>query len=150
MQETVRALKQGDIEETKLIYRTRHRQGGEIWLETALRATHHPGTGKIDGVVAISRDMTEHKNFEEKLAIMATQDSLTGLANRRHFDDKLHEEWRRAERHGTPLSLLMMDVDHFKKFNDTYGHQTGDAVLREVAKIVRKSVRDTEDRKSHV
>lgn len=145
VQETVRALKQGEIEETKFIYRTRHRQGGEIWLETALRATRDPATGKIDGVVAISRDMTEHKDLEEKLAIMATQDSLTGLANRRHFDDKLHEEWRRAERHGTPLSLLMMDVDHFKKFNDQYGHQAGDSCLKAVAKVLASEARRPSD-----
>ncbi len=58
MQETVRDLKLGEIEETKLIYRTRHHDGGEIWLETALRATRDNVTGRISGVVAISRDMT--------------------------------------------------------------------------------------------
>jgi diguanylate cyclase (GGDEF)-like protein len=64
---------------------------------------------------------------------LATRDSLTGLANRRLFDESLQREVARAQRLGAPLSLLVLDVDHFKQVNDTYGHQTGDAVLREVA-----------------
>lgn len=145
VEETVRALRQGEIEETRLIYRTRHQQGGEIWLETALRATHDPNTGKIDGVVAISRDMTDHKDLQEKLAVMASQDGLTGLANRRHFDDRLQEEWRRAEREGTPLSLLMMDVDYFKRFNDQYGHQAGDGCLKALARVLTDEARRPAD-----
>jgi two-component system cell cycle response regulator len=64
---------------------------------------------------------------------LATRDSLTGLANRRLFDESLHRELARSQRLGTPLSLLVLDVDHFKQVNDTYGHQTGDNVLRSVA-----------------
>jgi diguanylate cyclase (GGDEF)-like protein len=64
---------------------------------------------------------------------LATRDSLTGLANRRLFDESLQREVARSQRLATPLSLLVLDVDHFKQVNDTYGHQTGDAVLREVA-----------------
>jgi diguanylate cyclase (GGDEF)-like protein len=64
---------------------------------------------------------------------LATRDALTGLANRRLFDESLQREVARAQRLSTPLSLLVLDVDHFKQVNDTYGHQTGDAVLREVA-----------------
>jgi diguanylate cyclase (GGDEF)-like protein len=64
---------------------------------------------------------------------LATRDSLTGLANRRLFDESLQREVARAQRLDTPLSLLVLDVDHFKQVNDTYGHQTGDTVLREVA-----------------
>jgi diguanylate cyclase (GGDEF)-like protein len=58
--------------------------------------------------------MTEHKDLEQKLAALASLDGLTGLANRRHFDEKLRDEWARASRDGTVLSLLLMDVDHFK------------------------------------
>jgi diguanylate cyclase (GGDEF)-like protein/PAS domain S-box-containing protein len=136
VQRIVAALKQGEIEETKIIYRTRHRQKAEIWLETALRATRDPATGRIDGVVAISRDMTEHKDLEEKLAALASLDGLTGLANRRHFDEILRDEWARARRDGTALSLLLMDVDHFKRYNDLYGHQAGDECLGSVARII--------------
>jgi two-component system cell cycle response regulator len=64
---------------------------------------------------------------------LATRDSLTGLPNRRLFDESLHREIARSQRLGTPLSLLVLDIDHFKQVNDTYGHQTGDSVLCEVA-----------------
>ena len=79
-----------------------------------------------------------------RLYNLATVDGLTGLVVRRHFQAKMEEEFKRAKRYNKHLSYLMTDIDHFKKFNDTYGHQTGDAVLREVAKIVRKSVRETD------
>jgi diguanylate cyclase (GGDEF)-like protein/PAS domain S-box-containing protein len=136
VQQTVAALKLGEAEEARIIYRTRHREKREIWIESALRVTRIAVTGEIDGVVAISRDMTEHKDLENKLAALATSDGLTGLANRRHFDERLQEEWARAKRDGTPLSLLLIDVDHFKKFNDQYGHQAGDACLRSLARVL--------------
>lgn len=145
VRETVQSIKRGEIEETRFVYRTRHREGGEIWLETALRATHDPDTHRVDGVVAISRDVTEQKDFEEKLAILARQDGLTGLANRRHFDEKLQQEWRRAEREANPLSLLMVDVDNFKKYNDQYGHQAGDACLKAVGKLIAAEARRPAD-----
>lgn len=145
VRKTVEALKRGEIDETRLVYRTRHRQGGEIWLETALRATHDPETDKVNGVVAIARDVTEHKNLQEKLAILAVQDGLTGLANRRHFDDRLQQEWRRAERDATPLSLLMVDVDNFKKYNDQYGHPAGDACLKAIGRLIAAEARRPAD-----
>ncbi len=80
--------------------------------------------------------MTEQKDLQDKLAALATSDGLTGLANRRHFDERLAEEWARAKRDGSPLSLLLVDVDHFKKFNDQYGHQAGDGCLRALARIL--------------
>ncbi|MBF0410060.1 MAG: diguanylate cyclase [Candidatus Riflebacteria bacterium] len=79
-----------------------------------------------------------------RLFNLATIDGLTGLIVHRHFQAKMEEEFRRARRYGKSLSFIMTDIDHFKKFNDTYGHQTGDLVLREVAKSVRSSIRDTD------
>lgn len=64
-------------------------------------------------------------------------DSLTGVANRRHFDQTLASEWRRCRRSRQPLALLMIDIDHFKLYNDTYGHQKGDECLRAVAGVLR-------------
>lgn len=96
-------------------------------------------------MVAISRDMTEHKDLEDRLALLANLDGLTGLANRRHFDERLDTEWDRARREGTPLSLLLVDVDHFKKFNDQYGHQAGDACLRSVARALIEQARRPAD-----
>ena len=145
VQQTVAALNLGEVEEARIIYRNRHRAKIEIWLETTLRVTRAPETGEIDGVVAISRDMTVHKDLQNRLAALATSDGLTGLANRRQFDERLRDEWARAKRDGTPLSLLLIDVDHFKKFNDQYGHQTGDACLRSIAQAFAAEARRPAD-----
>jgi diguanylate cyclase (GGDEF)-like protein len=145
VEQTVSALKAGEAEEARIIYRTRHREKGETWVETAMRVTRAPSTGNIDGVVAITRDVSEQKELQDKLASLATSDGLTGLANRRLFDERLPDEWARARRDGTPLSLLLIDVDHFKKFNDHYGHQAGDACLRALARVLAGQVRRPAD-----
>ncbi len=145
VEQAVASLKRGDVEEARIIYRTRHREKTEIWVETALRVTRTPATGMVDGVVAISRDMTEHKDLEDKLAALAASDGLTGLANRRSFDERLQQEWARAARDGTSLALLMIDIDHFKKFNDHYGHQAGDSCLRTVAGVLTDHARRPAD-----
>jgi len=73
---------------------------------------------------------------------MATTDGLTGLLNHRKFQDKLTQELKRSERYSTPLSLLLADIDYFKKVNDTYGHPVGDLVLKGVARILKEEIRD--------
>lgn len=75
------------------------------------------------------------------LETLSITDSLTGLANRRRFDSYWAEEWGRAQRQGTPLAVIMLDVDHFKLYNDHYGHQQGDACLQRVGGVLRASVR---------
>ena len=74
----------------------------------------------------------------------ATVDSLTQIYNRRHFDSYIDLELERFERYGHPMALLMFDIDHFKHINDTYGHQTGDIILREVAEITTKTIRKSD------
>ena len=84
------------------------------------------------------------RQFEEAnltLQRIASTDSLTGISNRRHFDRVFPDEWRRAEREKEPLSVIMIDIDFFKAFNDTYGHQAGDECLRKVAAALRSSLR---------
>lgn len=76
-----------------------------------------------------------------QLALQSATDSLTGLANRRSFDEIFNIEWQRASRGGTSLSLLMVDIDHFKKYNDHYGHLAGDECLRRVARVLSLCVR---------
>ncbi len=75
---------------------------------------------------------------------MANRDGLTGLWNQRYFRDYLEKEVNKAKRYKNPLSLIMMDVDNFKSFNDTYGHQTGDIVLKAIAKVLQKNQRNTD------
>jgi len=77
----------------------------------------------------------------ERLQRLGLTDTLTGVSNRRYFDQRLGEELQRAARSGEPLSCLLVDVDHFKRVNDTHGHLTGDAVLRQVAALIRGQLR---------
>lgn len=82
-----------------------------------------------------------------KIAILQYEsitDSLTGLKNRRYFDQRLHEEIAHSRRYRLPLSLLLIDVDHFKVVNDTYGHQIGDEVLKNLSKVILEMVRDSD------
>jgi len=80
----------------------------------------------------------------EQLRELAITDALTGVKNRRAFDERLRHEFALAARHNLPLSLMMLDVDHFKGFNDAYGHTEGDAMLRAIAAVIRKDVRSTD------
>jgi diguanylate cyclase (GGDEF)-like protein len=80
--------------------------------------------------------------MQRKLEEQSITDSLTGLKNRRFFDERLQEEFKRAQRYGDYLSLIMIDLDHFKSVNDRFGHPAGDEVLREAAALIRASIRD--------
>lgn len=145
VEQVIAALKNGEAEEARFVYRQRHRDKGEIWAEAALHVTPASDTGEIDGVVAVMRDITEQKDLQDKLASLAATDALTGLANRRAFDERLADEWARARRDGTQLSLLLIDVDHFKKFNDHYGHLAGDGCLRALGRILSAIARRPAD-----
>ena len=124
-------------------YRIRHKLQHYVWMEA--RFTSVPADG---GFTVVLRDITKRKEAEEQLerlngelAHIATIDALTGLANRRRFDEVLSAEWRRAAREGKPVSLLLLDVDRFKAFNDEYGHQQGDACLQDVGSAVQGTTR---------
>jgi diguanylate cyclase (GGDEF)-like protein len=93
----------------------------------------------------LAREIGRRADAEDKLEELATTDALTGLRNRRKFDATIDAEWRRATRQRTPLSLLMIDADHFKSYNDTFGHQAGDQVLIGVAICISDSVRRVGD-----
>jgi diguanylate cyclase (GGDEF)-like protein len=101
--------------------------------------------GKLQAVIQTIRDMTAQKEAQQALELLATQDGLTGIANRRRFDELLHLEWGRAMRDDKKLSLLMIDVDHFKDYNDTYGHQAGDACLQRIAATMTECIQRTVD-----
>jgi diguanylate cyclase (GGDEF)-like protein/PAS domain S-box-containing protein len=115
-----------------------------VWIEFTARVVRDPSTGEAIEAVVTMRDISERKALEEKLSTLALTDSLTGLANRRAFDENLDREWRRTLREGSQISLLLLDVDHFKEFNDRYGHQVGDDCLRAVASTLMGAVRATD------
>ncbi|NWF75211.1 MAG: diguanylate cyclase [Nitrospirae bacterium] len=105
--------------------------------------------GKISHVIEYTRDVTNRKMIEaerdfmlDKLQHLSRTDDLTGLLNRRALIEKLEEEINRAKRYGSKLSLIIIDVDYFKGINDTYGHDVGDRILREVSLLMRESLRN--------
>jgi diguanylate cyclase (GGDEF)-like protein/PAS domain S-box-containing protein len=135
----LRALRAGS-EGGTLEYRERKRNGDYIWVEGSLRVYRDPSTGRPIGFLNLVRDITGRKRDQEHLQsayrameTLVVVDALTGIANRRRFDDALATEWRRALREGTRLSLLLIDADHFKRYNDTYGHVRGDSCLKQIA-----------------
>jgi diguanylate cyclase (GGDEF)-like protein len=93
----------------------------------------------------LAREIGRRAQAEDKLEELATTDALTGLKNRRKFDSEIEAEWRRAARQRVPLALLMIDADHFKSYNDTFGHQAGDEVLVGVAICISDAVRRAGD-----
>jgi diguanylate cyclase (GGDEF)-like protein len=99
----------------------------------------------LGSAIVLAREIGRRANAESKLEEMATTDALTGLRNRRKFDQVIDMEWRRAMRQKTQVALLMIDADHFKAYNDTFGHQAGDQVLVGIAICISDSVRRASD-----
>ncbi len=93
-------------------------------------------------IVKMANLCIEKSSLYKKLQTLSMHDSLTGIYNRRYFNSRLNEEFERVEKFKLSLSLLMVDIDHFKKINDNYGHLVGDVVLKEVAKIIKKNIRE--------
>ncbi len=133
---------------------------GNRWLRINERRTREGGSAGVRTEVTdlvrreqeLSRALEERALYEARLREanalleqLSDTDGLTGLWNRRFFDRRLHEEWQRARRHAHPLSLVMLDVDHFKRFNDHHGHVAGDACLRAVAQALQGCARRAGD-----
>ena len=125
--------------------RMRRKDHTFCWLEINATIVRDPDSGKGIGGAVVMRDITDRKQLEDKLALLALTDDLTGLANRRAFDMTLDAEWKRTLRDGSHMSLILLDLDHFKQFNDNYGHQFGDDCLRTVAQVVRNTVHRPSD-----
>jgi diguanylate cyclase (GGDEF)-like protein/PAS domain S-box-containing protein len=96
----------------------------------------------IAGIVVAFHDISDRKKLEQELKRRAQTDVLTGLYNRRHFYELAEQELARARRYGKPLAVLMLDVDHFKQVNDSYGHHAGDAVLRKLSEVCIATLRE--------
>lgn len=131
-------------------YRIRRKDGKYIWFESSVKYLN-VGANK-EHLVVISRNITDRKNVENKLkeankllTELSSRDSLTGAWNRRIFDYQLEKEWKKAKRNITTLSLLMIDIDYFKAYNDTYGHQQGDTCLKEITDEIRKTAKQPGD-----
>jgi diguanylate cyclase (GGDEF)-like protein/PAS domain S-box-containing protein len=112
------------------------------WVETTSRIE---SSGDGGDAILVMRDISERKRLEEELAALALQDGLTGLANRRAFDQALARTWRQTQRDAGEMALVLIDVDCFKQFNDLQGHQAGDDCLRAVAASIQDHSRRPTD-----
>ena len=100
--------------------------------------------GTVFGGVVVFRDISEQKRLEAELEHEAHHDRLTGLYNRRFFDELLEKAIRGTERSGEPLALMMLDIDHFKAVNDTHGHLVGDEILQTLSSVLRERLRESD------
>jgi diguanylate cyclase (GGDEF)-like protein len=124
-----------------VLVRLKKRSGKPFWAELSARIVELDGQRcSLVGVF----DVTAQKNLEEQLRALATKDSLTGSANRRHFVELAQRERERSLRSGSPLSLCMFDADHFKNINDQYGHVAGDHVLSAIAQAAGSALRKSD------
>lgn len=135
-----------------LSYRCRKQDSTYLWLEANVRLFRDTSTNEPAGFVYVKRDISERKVAESKLQDafntveqLALVDGLTGVANRRLLDETLGREWARAIRDGTLLSVLLIDVDYFKPYNDIYGHLAGDTCLRALANAIQVILRRPPD-----
>jgi len=114
--------------------------------EISVRKVNILDAGREETIFTIIlRDIHERKEHEEQLIWLSSHDGLTGIFNRRYFNETLKKEWYRLARTKTSLSLIMLDIDHFKKYNDALGHQEGDICLQKVATCLQKAMQRTGD-----
>ena len=121
----------------------RRKDGSRFNASITMSLARGPGGESLGRVVTV-RDISERKRHEAELARQATHDTLTGLLNHRGFHERLRGEIARCRRQAVPISLAILDLDHFKRVNDTYGHPTGDRVLAEVGRRFRRLTREGE------
>src|SRR5438270_821469 len=111
------------------------------WMSTSYRQ-QYDSKGKVTGIIGRVLDLTDRKRAEHQMEYQAYHDSLTGLANRRLFQEHLTLAIALAQRKRRPVAVLYLDLDHFKVVNDSLGHTLGDTLLLEVAKRLKSSVRE--------
>jgi len=127
----------GGVFELQLV----RRDGSRLWAEISANLLRDDG-GRLIGLLGVSRDIATRKQLQEELVRLATIDGMTGAINRNYFMELAGQEMERSLRHRHQLSLLFVDIDHFKEINDTYGHRAGDEMLNWFAGLVRETVRD--------
>jgi diguanylate cyclase (GGDEF)-like protein/PAS domain S-box-containing protein len=132
-------------------YRALTRDGDHVWIRDVVHVVRRDD-GSVDSLVGFMFDITARKQSEDKilqlqreLEVLSYRDSLTGVANRRMFDTMYPVEWAKARATGEPLSLVVIDIDYFKQYNDHYGHVQGDECLRRVAKAMDEGASRSRD-----
>ncbi|MDV6315625.1 diguanylate cyclase [Idiomarina sp. HP20-50] len=125
-----------DNNKLQIQHRMQHADGHYIWVEEFAELQQDGFT-----LIGTFRDITEQKTLELELLKKSSTDRMTGIYNRGYFTEQVDKELSRAKRNGSPLSLIILDIDHFKNCNDSYGHPFGDEVIIKIASILKKSVR---------
>lgn len=129
-----------DKQAIRVVISNRSKSGRDYWLDISMLPLYDD-QGEVTHFCAIERDVTEQVEREERLASQARTDPLTGLLNRRSFDQELAEEFSRFQRRRSKYSVLMLDIDNFKELNDTRGHAFGDIVLKSLAQTCKDNIR---------
>jgi len=124
--------------------RMRRKSGGYVWTNIRGRVTERDGRDKPLRVTGMLIDISRRKELEAELERLATTDELTGLFNRRYGTESLKAEVARVQRSDHPFSFILLDIDHFKRVNDRFGHDVGDKILVEVAGLLRNRLRRTD------
>jgi diguanylate cyclase (GGDEF)-like protein/PAS domain S-box-containing protein len=139
------------IDFASLTHRYKKKDGSFLWLETNARTIRNINK-ELEGVVTVSRDISKRMEKEEnllktneRLQYLSNYDSLTDIPNRRYFEQTFKDEWNRTMRQCLSLSLLMIDIDNFKKYNDFYGHQAGDSCIQQIAKAIKRTLKKPGD-----
>ncbi len=142
-----RQRKEGDVNKWQADYLVRTKDGRKIWVSD-ISYPWFDDRGKIIGSIGSLRDITERVQVEseikEELEKLTNIDALTDLANRREFFYRLDHEMKRIRRNQSEVSILVIDIDHFRRINEQFGHDIGDAVIMQVADIIRKQLRETD------
>jgi len=127
------------------------KDGSERWFLISAKAMFDDN-GKFEGSFSVITDITERKEMERlleetnrQLVELSNKDGLTGIANRRLFDSTLEQEYSKMKDSGSKLSIIMLDIDHFKEYNDYYGHVMGDECLRQVGRVLERCIRHSYD-----
>jgi diguanylate cyclase (GGDEF)-like protein/PAS domain S-box-containing protein len=132
-------------------YRALARDGSHVWIRDVVHVVRD-ADGEVEALIGFMFDISERKKTEAKLVdlqkeleALSFKDGLTGVANRRMFDSVMESEWSNARRNNQPISLIMLDIDYFKQYNDHYGHVQGDDCLKRVAQTLNSAGKRSRD-----
>lgn len=141
-EETKKLIRKGleDKVPVRVTIRNYSKKGKEYWLDLSINPLFN-SQGEVTHIVSIQRDVTEYIDVQKKLEILSRTDPLTGLMNRRVFDEMVEKEFYRYKNDNVHYSLLALDIDYFKRINDKYGHPTGDYVLASFSALCEKNIR---------
>jgi diguanylate cyclase (GGDEF)-like protein/PAS domain S-box-containing protein len=132
-------------------YRALTKDGGYVWIRDVVHVVRNEA-GEVEALVGFMFDISERKKTEQKLLdlqkeleALSFRDGLTGVANRRMFDSILEVEWANARRTNQPLSMILLDIDYFKQYNDHYGHVQGDQCLKRMGQVLSSAATRSRD-----